>query len=95
MMREMGEAKLAEVGTGNHGSDDDGIGGGVDDLATNGAFAAVSVSRRKREDAAKLIPEEDYRQAYLDVFELRKKDKVRYNTEVAVYLARVCRFCSV
>eukprot|EP00904_Undaria_pinnatifida_P007340 jgi/Undpi1/3736/HiC_scaffold_16.g07105.m1 len=87
VMREMGEAKLAEVGTGNHGSDDDGIGGGVDDLATNGAFAAVSVSRRKREDAAKLIPEEDHRQAYLDVFELKKKDKAADQSDPALHNA--------
>eukprot|EP00904_Undaria_pinnatifida_P002312 jgi/Undpi1/12081/HiC_scaffold_4.g01779.m1 len=84
---EMGEAELAEVGTGNYGSDDYGIGGGVDDLATNGAFAAVSVSRRKRENAAKLIPEEDCRQAYLDVVELKKKDKAADQSDPALHNA--------
>ena len=95
-MREMGEAELAEVGTGDYGSDNNGIASGVDDLATNGAYAAVSASRRNRQDLAKMIPDEDYRQAYLDVFELKKKEKVRYDTEAnCCNLYLVCCFCSV
>ena len=77
----MGEAELVEIGTGNYGSDDEGIGGKVDDLVIDdGAYAAFSVSKRKCLDAAKQIAEENYRQVYVDVHELKKKAKVWYRS---------------
>ena len=75
----MGAAELAEIGTGNNGSDDEGIGGGVDDLVIKGAYADFSTSKRLRLETANRIAEEDYRQVYLDVFEL-KKAKVCYQS---------------
>ena len=76
----MGAAELAEIGTGNYGSDDEGIGGGVDDLVIKGAYADVSTSKRIRLETAKRIPEKNYRQVYLDVYELKKKAKVCYQS---------------
>ena len=72
----MGAAELAEIGTGNYGSDDEGIGGGVDDLVIKGVYADFSTSKRLRLETANRIAEEDYRQVYLDAFELKKKAKV-------------------
>jgi len=76
----MGAAELAEIGTGNYGSDDEGIGGGVDDLVTKGAYADFSTSERIRLETANRIPEKNYRQGYLDAFELKKKAKVCYQS---------------
>ena len=75
----MGAAELAEIGTGNYGSDDEGIGGGVDDLVIKGADADFPTSKRLRLETANRIAEEDNRQVYLDVFEL-KKAKVCYQS---------------
>ena len=83
----MGDAELqGGAGTGNYGSDDEGIGGGVDEMATNGACAAFSASQPKRQDSATLIAEEGYRQVYLDAFELERKDKVLYRNVAAANL---------
>lgn len=57
----------------------DGIGAEVADLLANGTYAAFAIVKRERCDAAELIPEKHYRQVYLDVFKLKKRQQGMVN----------------